>query len=214
MTINQPNGYLAVPPAGTGSPVLVLHAWWGLNNTIKTFSDRLAASGFLAFAPDLYQGKVTATIPEAENLSGTLFEDLARPRNDLDQAVTYLSSRASVPLAVVGFSLGAFFALDLSITHPQLVHSVVVFYGTHPGDYTPSQAAYLGHFAEADEFEPQSEVDNLEAALRAASRPLQFHYYSGTGHWFFEPDRPQAYNQPAADLAWDRTLAFLQRAAV
>ena len=43
-----------------------------------------------------------------------------------------------------------------------------------------------------------------------AGRPVTFHRYSGTGHWFFEPDRPQAYNQEAASLAWDRTLAFLK----
>jgi len=213
MEINQPNGYLALPSTGLGSPVLVLHAWWGLNDTLKAFCDRLAASGFTAFAPDLYQGQTATTIPQAETLSSTLFAHLDRPRADLDQALTYLFGRTGSPLAVVGFSLGAFFALDLSITHPQQVHSVVVFYGTHPGDFHTSQANYLGHFAEMDEFEPQSEVDNLEAALRAAGRPLQFHHYPGTGHWFFEPDRPQAYNQLAATLAWERTLEFLKASA-
>jgi carboxymethylenebutenolidase len=152
----QPNGYLAVPPAGTGSPVLVIHAWWGLNHTIKAFCERLAASGLIAFAPDLYHGKVAATIPAAEALSSTIFEDLDQARADLAQGVTYLTGRAGSPLAVVGFSLGAFFALDLSVTHPEQVRSVVVFYGTRPGDYTQSRAAYLGHFAEMDEFEPQS----------------------------------------------------------
>lgn len=38
--------------------------------------------------------------------------------------------------------------------------------------------------------------------------------YPGTGHWFYEPDRPQAYNPPAASLAWDRTLDFLKRSTV
>jgi carboxymethylenebutenolidase len=206
-----PNGYLAFPSTGTGSPVLVIHAWWGLNDTLKAFCDRLAASGFIVFAPDLYQGQIATTIPEAETLSGTLFEDLEQPRAGLDQAITYLAGRAGSPLAVIGFSLGAFFALDLSITHPQQIRSVVVFYGTHPGDFTHSQAAYLGHFAETDEFEPRAEVDALESTLLAAGRPVQFHQYPGTGHWFFEPDRPQAYNQPAATLAWTRTLEFLQR---
>ena len=114
---------------------------------------------------------------------------------------------------MIGFSLGAFFALELSVTEPEHVRSVVVFYGTRPGDYQGSRAAYLGHFAETDEFEPQSEVDNLEEALRGAGRPVSFFRYPGTGHWFFEPDRVDAFDQAAANLAWDRTLAFLRRSA-
>jgi dienelactone hydrolase len=49
----QPDGYLAVPPAGKGPGVLVLQAWWGLNDSIKEFCRRLADAGFVAFAPDL-----------------------------------------------------------------------------------------------------------------------------------------------------------------
>jgi carboxymethylenebutenolidase len=115
---------------------------------------------------------------------------------------------------VIGFSLGAYFALDLSVTDPEHIRSVVIFYGTRPGDYRSSRAAYLGHFAETDEFEPQSDVDKLEAALGRAGRPVSFYRYSGTGHWFFEPDRSQAFNQAAASLAWDRTLAFLKRSSI
>jgi carboxymethylenebutenolidase len=87
---------------------------------------------------------------------------------------------------------------------------VVLFYGTGPANFTKSRAAYLGHFAEHDEFEPPANVDGLEQSLRSAGRPVTFHRYAGVGHWFFEPDVSQAYNQPAADLAWDRTLAFLR----
>jgi carboxymethylenebutenolidase len=87
---------------------------------------------------------------------------------------------------------------------------VVLFYGTGGGDFSSSKAAYLGHFAENDEYEPQANVDELEASLKSAGRPVTFHRYSGAGHWFFEPDRPQAYHPAAASLAWDRTLAFLR----
>ncbi len=113
----------------------------------------------------------------------------------------------------MGRLLGAYYALELSVTAPEQIRSVVIFYGTRPGDYTRSQAAYLGHFAETDEFEPQADVDNLEASLRRAGRPVTFYRYRGTGHWFFEPNRVQAYNQAAASLAWDRTLAFLRRSS-
>jgi carboxymethylenebutenolidase len=209
-------GYLALPEGGQGSAVLVLHAWWGLNDTIRTLCTRLAQAGFVAFAPDLYHGKIADTIADAETLSSALFENQHRATADIAAATTFLSQRAggaSPGLAVIGFSLGAYFALDLSITAAEQIRSVVVFYGTRPGDYSSSNAAYLGHFAETDEFEPQSEVDNLEAALRSADRPVNFYQYPGTGHWFFEPDRPQSFNQAAASLAWDRTLAFLRESA-
>jgi carboxymethylenebutenolidase len=210
MSHPQPDGCLALPPAGQGRAVLVLHAWWGLNDTIRALCKRLADSGFVTFAPDLYHGQVTDTIPGAETLSNALFENLDRPKADLVAAATFLNEQAPGGMAVIGFSLGAFFALDLSVTVPELISSVVVFYGTRPGDYSRSKAAYLGHFAETDEFEPRPNVDDLENALRSAGRPVTFHHYSGTGHWFFEPDRPQAYHPAAASLAWDRTLAFLK----
>ena len=205
----QPDGYLAIPVTGKGSGVLVLHAWWGLNDTMRAFCARLAESGFVAFAPDLYHGKMADNIADAETLSNALDPNLAKA--DIANAIRFLNERADRGLAVIGFSLGAYFALDLSVTDPERIRSVAVFYGTRPGDYSGSRASYLGHFAETDEFEPQSDVDKLESALRSAGRPVSFHRYPGTGHWFFEPDRPQAFNQGAASLAWDRTLAFLRR---
>lgn len=214
MSSAQPDGYLATPPAGAGSAVLVLHAWWGLNDTIKAFCTRLAESGFITFAPDLYHGRVAATIADAETMSQTLLGNPDGVRADLADATMFLHEHAGQNnrgLAVIGFSLGAYCALDLSVTHPEHIRSVVVFYGTRPGDYHNSQADYLGHFAETDQFEPQSDVDALEESLQRAGRSVTFHRYPGTGHWFFEQDRSDAYNQEAARLAWDRTLAFLQR---
>jgi carboxymethylenebutenolidase len=213
MTHSQPQGFLAVPPTGKGPGVLVLHAWWGLNDTMKAFCTRLAESGFAAFAPDLYHGKVVDNIADAETLSDALFGNPNQAKADVVQATTFLNQRAGQAgrgLAVIGFSLGAYYALDLSVTDPEHIRSLVIFYGTRPGDYSSSKAAYLGHFAETDEFEPQSEVDNLEAALRRAGCPVTFYRYPGTGHWFFEEDRAEAYDQAAATLAWERTLTFLR----
>jgi carboxymethylenebutenolidase len=216
MTESQPDGFLALPSAGQGPGVLVLHAWWGLNDTFKAICTRLADSGFVVFAPDLYHGKVADTIADAEAFGKALDADHLRAKAEIVEAAQYLRTRAGSGgrgLAVIGFSLGAYYALDFSNAQPGLVHSVVVFYGTGAEEFGDSQAAYLGHFAENDEFEPQSNVDALEAALRGAGRPVTFHIYPGTGHWFFEPDRPQAYNRAAADLAWDRTLSFLRAQA-
>jgi carboxymethylenebutenolidase len=219
MTQSQPQGFLAVPPAGKGPGVLVLHAWWGLNDTMKAFCTRLAEFGFVAFAPDLYHGKVATTISEAETLGQAVDTNYLQAKAEVAEAAKYLSECTGQPdgdLAAIGFSLGAYYALDLSATDPEHIRSVVVFYGTQGdffSDFSRSKADYLGHFAENDQYESQSNVDNLEARLRGAGRPVSFYRYSGTGHWFFEPDRSQAYNQAAASLAWDRTLAFLKRSS-
>src|SRR5690242_2993463 len=112
----QPDGYLATPPSGQGSPVLVLHAWWGLNDTMRGVCTRLAEAGFLAFAPDLYHGRVVDTIAEADALSSALDADQAG--DDIAAAIRFLAERAGQTdqgLAVIGFSLGAYFALNFSI---------------------------------------------------------------------------------------------------
>jgi carboxymethylenebutenolidase len=214
MSQNQPDGYLALPDSGNGDPVLVLHAWWGLNDTIKAYCDRLADSGFVAFALDLYHGRVADTIADAETLSQALDASYLQVKAEIADAASFLNGRYGPPgqgIAVVAFSLGVYYALDLADTHPELIRAVVIHYGTGDGDYRNSKAAYLGHFAENDEFEPQSNVDALEESLTRIGRAVTFYRYSDTGHWFCEPDRLEAYNQAAESLAWERTLDFLKR---
>ena len=74
-----------------------------------------------------------------------------------------------------------------------------------------SRAAYLGHYAEDDDCEPDEEVQATEAGLRAARREVAFYTYPGVGHWFFEADRPGYHDAQAAGLAWERTVGFLRR---
>lgn len=209
--VQQPAGFLAAPSAGSGPGVLVLHAWWGLNETVREVCQRLADGGFVAFAPDLYRGELATTIPEAEALSEGL--DGEQARADVARAAEFLSERAdpSAPLAVIGFSLGAYYAVALSTSAPDRVGAVVLFYGVGEGDFARSQASYLGHFAENDTYESPTFVHWLENELRSAGRPVIFHHYPNTGHWFFERDRTDAYDEAAATLAWDRTLAFLKQ---
>jgi len=53
-------------------------------------------------------------------------------------------------------------------------------------------------------------VLQLEQNIRQAGKEVVFYTYPGTKHWFFEPDRPE-YDPDAAQLAWERTAAFLQK---
>jgi carboxymethylenebutenolidase len=208
-----PKGFLAEPPSGKGPGVLVLHPWWGLNADVKAFCKRLADSGFVAYAPDLFEGKVASTIPEAEALVKSAKNE--QVTKDIAAATTFLFDRVGKPaggISVVGFSFGAYYGLQLSNSDPNRVRAVVVFYGTGHEDFSKSKASYLGHFAAKDEFEPKAAVDGLEKALKKSNRPETIYTYPNTGHWFFEPSRKDAYNKSAAELAWQRTLKFLKKA--
>jgi len=202
--------YLAIPQNGKGPGVLVLHAWWGLNDSLRRFCDRLAGEGFVALAPDLYNGEVATTREGAQQLMRQMDKDAARKK--LKAAVKDLAAQPAVrrqTIGVVGFSLGGYYALGLACQKPKAIAAVIAFYATGEGKFSMAQAAFLGHFAEQDEFEPAEDVRRLEAAIRQAGKRVAFHTYPGTKHWFFEADRPE-YNPAAAQLAWDRTVTFLQ----
>ncbi len=203
--------YLAVPTSGKGKPVLVLHAWWGLTQFIKEFCDRLAQKGFVALAPDLYHGEVAATIEEADELSSKLEQALVA--KEIFHAAGQLRSSSGMNtngIGVVGFSLGGFLALWLASQRFNPVVATVAFYATGNDDYAMSHSAFQFHLAVTDPYEPPANVEQLQNSLRAAGKAAEFYTYPGTTHWFFESDRPDAYNADAAQLAWDRTVEFLQ----
>jgi carboxymethylenebutenolidase len=215
MNISQePTGYLARPASGTGPGILVLHAWWGLNDTLKDVCDRLAGEGYVAYAPDLFNGRIAQTIAEAEQLSSQADSQSEAIFANIAAAVDHLWDRVQSRdrgLGLVGFSFGAYYALQLSASDPERVRAVVLFYGCGDGDFDKAQATYLGHFATNDPYESAENVDWLENELRENGRSATFYRYEGVGHWFFEPDRPDAYDETAANLAWERTLTFLNK---
>lgn len=200
--------YLVRPKSTPRGGILVLHPWWGLNEVIKGFCDRLAENGYHVLAVDLYDGKVASTIAEAEKLSGTLIRKKVEPHL-VESAERLQSILRGQPIGVVGFSLGAWWSLWLNERLPDRIAATVLFYGARGMKDTRTRSAFLGHFAETDKYVSDSGRKKLEKTLKAAGRDASFHVYPGTGHWFFESDRPE-YNAQAADLAWSRTTDFLK----
>lgn len=198
--------YLAAPEV-SGPGVLVLHAWWGLTPVFKRLCDRLAAEGFVTLAPDLHFGKTANTIEEAEALMNQ--RDSAKMQEAVLNAAKLLREKTGRPIGVIGFSMGAAWAITLATDlAPEDVQACVLVYGNGEGDFSRSRSSFLGHFAVNDEWEPDEYVRLTEAALRKAGRSVTFYHYEGVEHWFCEDDKPQ-YNAEAATLVWERTLAFL-----
>jgi carboxymethylenebutenolidase len=203
---------MALPSSGKGRGVLVIHAWWGLNNFFKGVCDRLAGEGFVAVAPDLSEGQV-ATTPAAAK------RQRAKPKREptyktLIRFIEELVHHPAVQgasIGVVGFSMGGHWALWLS-QRPELpIGAMVTFYGARAGDYTKSNAAFMGHFAEHDEWVSEAAIKKLKKSLETAGRNPEFFVYPETNHWFFESDRADVFSLEAAKLSWKRTLRFLRK---
>jgi carboxymethylenebutenolidase len=207
------HAYLAVPGGGSGPGVLVLQEWWGLVDHIRDVCDRLARAGFVALAPDLYRGERT-TDPDA---AGRLMMDLEIPRaaRDLDGAVTALlgqNATAGGTVGVVGFCMGGQLALFAG-TRNRRIGAVVDCYGVHPNvklELDGLEAPVLGIFAEKDTFVPPAAAKQLETELRGAGKRADFTIYSGVDHAFLNDTRPDVYDAPAAERAWDQIVSFLR----
>lgn len=188
--------------------IALLHAWWGLNDDVVAYGERLAALGYAVVAPDMFEGEVASTVERAEGLATGA--DETRCEAIALAAADRLAELAGpmAPLAAVGFSFGAPWALLVPAPRPRVVASVL-YYGTTGGPVlTATSVPVLGHFAEDDPYESADRVAEFETTLRGAGRDVTLHRYRGTGHWFAEPSQP-AYDRAAAELAFERTAAFL-----
>lgn len=202
-------GHLAVPKAGQGEGILVLHAWWGLNEFIKSFSDRLAREGYLVLSPDLFDGQVGKTIEEAEKISSP-YDQIVN--TFLEDIVDYLVSNPkckSKTISVIGFSFGGFWSSWLANKKPDEIKKVVLFYANGWEPYNNIKASYLCHYAENDPYEGPENVKHFQEGLKEYNIKSQYYTYPNTHHWFFESDNKQHYNEEASKLAWERTLEFL-----
>jgi carboxymethylenebutenolidase len=201
------NAYLAAPENG-GPGVLVLHAWWGLKPFFKQVCDQLAEQGFTALAPDLYQGRLAKTVEEAKALLEQ--RDFELMGDTVKAAKDYLVSlNTGKPIGVLGFSMGASWALIIAANEPD-VSAAVLFYGSEGVDFSQIKVKVLGHFAEVDEWEPLDGIKAMEKDMKAAGVDVSLHFYPKVGHWFVEEDRPE-YDPESAKLAWERTFEFLKR---
>jgi carboxymethylenebutenolidase len=202
-------GYLNAS-AGPGKPALiVVHEWWGLNAQIRATADRYAKEGFNVFAADLYHGQLATDAQGAERLMNGL--DWGRAMKDLGDAVAALRAKlGEVKVGITGFCMGGAVTLAAASNLPNAFAAAVPYYGIPPGaDLSKIRAKVLGHFANVDDWCSPDRVNQLEQTLKGAGVQAELHRYDAQ-HAFANEQRPEVYSKKDAELAWQRSVAFLR----
>lgn len=207
------HGYLATPDSGRGPGLIIIQEWWGLTDHIVDVTNRFAAEGYVALAPDLYGGRTTHDADEA----GQMMEELpeADAARDLGGAVDFLLGHDAVTgdkVGTVGFCMGGGFVIQLAAQQGDKIGAAVPFYGVLQSepDLGGIRAAVLGHYAETDDFAPPKKALDMGQSIRDAGGTAVINVYGGTSHAFFNDENVLgSYDPDAAAVVWDRTLSFL-----
>lgn len=208
-------GYLVRPAQATRQKlptVLVVHENRGLNPHIEDVARRLALEGFIAYAPDALAP--LGGYPGDEDRARELFPQLdqGKTREDFLAAHGYLKALAggNGQVGAVGFCYGGGIVNFLATRLPGL-KAGVPFYGAQPPaeEAARIKAPLLLHYAGTDE-RINAGWPPYEAALKAAGVAYEAHVYPGVQHGFNNDTTPR-YDEAAAKLAWQRTVAFFQR---
>src|SRR5215207_7097461 len=204
--------YVARPEGDGPFPsVIMIHEFWGLNESILSKADLLAEEGYLVVAPDTFRGSTTAWIPRA------IYQVISsKPENvnvDLDAVSTWLESQRDVDagrIAIAGFCYGGRTSLVYSLHNHQLA-ATVIFYGspeTDPAVLKTLPGPVLGIFGGTDQTIPVEDVNGFDAALTEAGVPHEITIYEGEPHAFVQ-DAEGIKAGGAQGEAWDQMLAFL-----
>jgi carboxymethylenebutenolidase len=207
-------GYL-VQPAGRGPwpAVLVIHENRGLNPYIEDVARRVAVEGFLALAPDGLApvGGYPGDDDKGRSMQAGL--DQAKLRTDMLNGARFVKAHklSSGKLGAVGFCWGGETTNYLAATLAVDLQAGVPFYGPAPDSASAGKikAPLLIQLAENDP-RVNNTYPSFEQELKKAGVRYEMHVYPGTQHGFHNNTTPR-YNEAAAKLAWERTVAFLKK---
>ena len=207
-------GYL-VHPAGNGPfpAVLVIHENRGLNPYIEDVARRAAVAGFVALAPDGLSplGGYPGNDDVGREMQAKL--DQAKLRADMLNGARFLKSNklSTGKLGATGFCWGGGTTNWLAATMGADLQAAAPYYGIAPaaGEAPKVKAPILAHLAESDPRVNQT-YPAYEQELKKAGVRYEIHQYPGTQHGFHNNSTPR-YNEAAAKLSWERTVAFLKK---
>lgn len=210
------NAYFAAPAAARTlrGAVMVIHENRGLNAHIEDVARRVALAGYLAVAPDFLTpaGGTPADADQARDLIGKL--DLGRTVAAAAGAVTALRTRDGkrMKVGVVGFCWGGAMVNRVAVAAGPALDAAVSYYGPAPD---PAEAPKVGASIilqlAGNDARVNATAKPWGAALKAAGKDVAIYEYPGVEHAFNNDTSAERYNEAAAKLAWDRTLALFAR---
>ena len=205
--------YVAKPDGDGPFPtVIMIHEFFGLNESITGKAEGLAEEGYFVVAPDTFRGSTTSWIPRA--IYQVINTPPERVNTDLDSVYTWLESRSDVDadrIAIAGFCYGGRTSLLYSL-HNNRLAATVVFYGsaeTNPDVLKSLPGPVLGIFGGADQSIPLEEVDAFEKGLQAAGVKHEITIYEGQPHAFVT-DIESIRAGGVQGQAWEQMLGFLE----
>ena len=209
-------GYLAQPTDAIGPlpGIVVIQEWWGLNENIEAMTRQLAAEGYTALAVDLYDDQVAETRDQARALVQAALANPDRLTQNVVSAYTYLTETMAAPtVASLGWCFGGTWSLNTALALPDQLDAAVIYYGggitTDEDALSSLQMPIQGHFGLLDTNPTPETVQEFEQVLDRLGKNAQIYQYANAGHAFANPSGTR-YNEPAAALAWKRTLTFLK----
>ncbi|WP_295813610.1 dienelactone hydrolase family protein [uncultured Nitratireductor sp.] len=207
-------GYLVRPAEADGKlpAVIVIHENRGLNSHIRDVARRMALEGFVALAPDFLSpsGGTPEDEDKAREMIGALDSGQTVRNATLTQAFLAGHDASNGNVGAIGFCWGGGLVNQLAVNDPEL-DAGVAYYGRQAdaAQVSKIEAPLLLHYAGLDE-RINAGIDAYRGALEEAGKSFTIHVYEGVNHAFNNDTSEARYDKEAADLAWERTVAFLK----
>ena len=192
--------------------VIVIHERWGLDDSTRMLSERLAAQGYVVLAIDLFAGQVAEDAAASRKLMLPIVENPEMAYENIRQAHQFLIESGQAPrIALLGWSFGGTQAVNAAMELPDLFAAAVLYYGqvsTSEERLAELAVPVLAIYGENDRGFTVDKVSDFEAAMDNLGKDYQVELYVDVGHGFADPYGAN-YNADVAEQAWVAALAFL-----
>lgn len=215
----QIQGWMARPAninqdaVGELPALVVIHQWWGLDDSIRRAAERLAGEGYVTLAVDLYNGQVATQPKDAMKMSRALNQDKPAGLANIEDAIAYLKNQGAGKIGVIGWCMGGRWSQLTALNFHQDIDASIIYYGgvtDNKEELAVLDMPVLGIFAGDDFIVPPKKAYRFAAAMAELKKDLEFYMYRDAAHAFSNPSGTE-YNPEAAADAWQKTTAFLKR---